>query len=66
MIQEENMDIDYEKLRKHLVRRSFIRSLFAGTPAYMSNVVNADNATPEQLLNLAKRHGVNLDKYKKK
>ena len=64
MMKETDMNIDYEKLRKKLVSREFITGLITGTHAQVGNCVNAHNATPEQLLAMARRHGINLDRYK--
>lgn len=59
----DNENIDYEKLRKKLVALEFAEGLMnRGIGA--ENCVNAYNATQEQLLSIARRAGINLDKYK--
>lgn len=61
---ENEMNIDFEKLRRRLVARTFLTGIFTGVTSGPASCVNANEATPEQLLNLAKRHGINLEKYK--
>lgn len=64
MAKEADMNIDYEKLRKKLVSREFITGLVTRTHAQVGNCVNAHNATPEQLISIARRYNINLDNYK--
>ena len=64
MAKEADMNIDYEKLRKKLVFKEFITGLITKTHGDFGNCVNAYNATPEQLISIARRYNVNLDKYK--
>lgn len=66
MIKETDMNIDYEKLRRALVAKEFATGLMTGTHGDFGNCVNAHNATPEQLMSIARRYNVNLDKYKTK
>ena len=63
-MKETEMKIDYEKLRKRLVFREFLAGLIGGTHAAVGDCVNAHNATPEQLIAIARRRGINLEKYK--
>ena len=63
MAREDNMNIDYEKLRKALVTKEFATGLMTGTHGDFANCVNAYNATPEQLLSIARRYNVRLEKY---
>lgn len=66
MSNEIDFNIDYEKLRKKLVFREFLSSLIVDTHASFGNCVNASEATPEQLVSMAKRYNINLNKFKKK
>ena len=63
-MKETEMKIDYERLRKKLVFRDFLAGLIGGTHASVGDCVNAHNATPEQLIAIARRRGINLEKYK--
>ena len=64
MATEVDMNIDYEKLRKHLKRKEFVSIVVYHS--YVERFGRACDATPEQLLTLARRYKVNLDHYKKK
>lgn len=64
MVKEAEVNIDYEKLRKKLVFKEFITALITRTHGDLGNCVNAQDATPEQLIAIARRYNVNLDKYK--
>ena len=64
-MKETEMKIDYEKLRKNLALREFLTGLVSKvTFAEVGDCVNAYNATPEQLIAIARRRGINLEKYK--
>ena len=64
-MKETEMKIDYEKLRKRLILRDFLTGLVSKvTFAETVDCVNAYNATPEQLIAIARRRGINLEKYK--
>jgi len=63
-MKETDMNIDYEKLRKKLAFRDFLAGLIGGTHAAVGDCVNAHNATPEQLIAIARRRGINLEKYR--
>lgn len=63
-MKEAELKIDYEKLRKKLVFREFLAGLISGTHAAAGDCVNAHNATPEQLITIARRRGINLEKYR--
>ena len=63
-MKETEMKIDYEKLRKRLALRDFLAGLIGGTHAAVGDCVNAHNATPEELIAIARRRGINLEKYK--
>ena len=63
-MKETEMNIDYEKLRKRLALRDFWAGLIGGTHAAVGDCANAHNATPEELIAIAKRRGINLEKYK--
>lgn len=64
MAKEADMNIDYEKLRKKLVSKEFMTGLITRTHGDLGNCVNAYNATPEQLISIARRYNINLDNYK--
>ncbi len=64
MAKEADMNIDYEKLRKKLVSKEFMTGLITGTHGDFGNCVNAYNATPEQLISIARRYNINIDQYK--
>lgn len=57
-------EIDFEKLRKTLVTRQAINAMFIDTHSATSTTTNIYDATPEQLINYARRAGINLDKFK--
>lgn len=64
-MKETEMKIDYEKLRKNLALREFLTGLVSKVAfAEVGDCVNAYNATPEQLIAIARRRGINLEKYK--
>ena len=63
-MKETEMNTDYEKLRKKLAFRDFLAGLIGGTHAAVGDCVNAHNATPEELIAIARRRGINLEKYK--
>ena len=64
-MKETEMNIDYEKLRKRLILRDFLTGFVSKvTFAETVDCVNAYNATPEQLIAIARRRGINLEKYK--
>lgn len=63
-MKETEMNIDYEKLRKKLAFRDFLAGLIGGTHAAVGDCVNAHNATPEELIAIARRRGINLEKYR--
>ena len=60
----DELNYDFEKLRKKLLRREFLKFFLIGTPGQLGNTCNVDEATPEQLLRYAKRFGVNAERYK--
>ena len=57
-------DIDYEKLRKAIVAREFATSFIVPTFSNVGNTANANAANPEQLLRIARRYGINVEKYR--
>ena len=63
-MKETEMNIDYEKLRKRLALRDFLAGLIGGTHAAVGDCANVHNATPEELIAIARRRGINLEKYK--
>ncbi len=63
-MKETEMNIDYEKLRKRLAFRDFLAGLIGGTHAAVGDCANVHNATPEELIAIARRRGINLEKYK--
>lgn len=64
-MKETDMNIDYEKLRKRLILREFLIGLVSKvTFAEVGDCVNAYNATPEQLIAIARRRDINLEKYR--
>lgn len=63
-MKETEMKIDYERLRKKLVFRDFLAGLIGGTHAAVRDCADVHNATPEELIAIARRRGINLEKYK--
>ena len=63
-MKEIEINIDYEKLRKRLAFRDFLAGLIGGTHAAVGDCANVHNATPEQLLEIARRRGINLERYR--
>lgn len=61
----DEMNIDFEKLRKALFSNQFAES-FMARGIGMENSVNSFNANPEQLLSMARRKGINIEDYKLK
>lgn len=55
--------IDFEKLRKKMTQTDIFRGLAAGLPSSVSSANNVQNATPEQLLSMARKRGINLEKF---
>ena len=64
MTKETDMNIDYEKLRKALAKKDFFAGLISVGWGNVENCVEVYEATPEQLIAIAKRRNINLDKYK--
>ena len=64
MAKEVDMNIDYEKLRKALVTRETIRSAIVLLPSNAATTNNIYSASPEQLINFARRAGINIEKYR--
>lgn len=64
MSKENETEIDYEKLRKALVAREFVRTSIVMTHANAATTSNIYEASPEQLINYARRSGVNIEKYR--
>ena len=58
------MNIDYEKLRKALVAREYARTALVPLPSNVSTTNNIYSANPEQLLNFARRAGINVQKFR--
>lgn len=59
-------NLDYEKLRKVMTRNSFFAGMFSQSPGMTKRTVEVEAATPEELLNLARRRGIHLEKFIKK
>ncbi len=59
-----NMNINFEKLRKRLMVKEFMSSLVYHT--YVEYFGRARDATPEQLLDIARKYNINLDHYRLK
>ncbi len=57
-----DMNFDFEKLRKKLVIREFASGLIYRSPP--ENCANAVEANPEQLIKIARRYNVNIEKYR--
>ena len=57
-----DMNFDFEKLRKKLVAREFASALIYRSPPV--NWASAAEADPEQLIRIAKRYNVNIEKYR--
>ena len=64
MVREDDMNYDFEKLRKRLISRNLLTGFVTGLFSDVATCNNAYNATPEQLLLMAKRYNINLDRYK--
>ena len=64
MANETEMNIDYEKLRKALVAREYARTAIVPLPSNISTTNNIYSANPEQLLNYARRAGINVQKFR--
>ncbi|MBR6383543.1 MAG: hypothetical protein IKS56_06115 [Lachnospiraceae bacterium] len=64
MANETEMNIDYEKLRKALVAREYARTALVPLPSNVSTTNNIYSANPEQLLNYARRAGINVQKFR--
>ncbi len=64
MIREDDMNYDFEKLRKRLISRNLLTGFVTGLFSDVATTNNAYNATPEQLLLMAKRYNINMDRYK--
>lgn len=54
--------IDYEKLRKDLSEDSYAAA-FSGFGAFFLDAVDVEKASDEELLEIAKRRGVSLNKF---
>ena len=64
MATEADMNIDYEKLRKALVAREYARTAIIPLPSNVSTTNNIYSANPEQLINFARRAGINIEKFR--
>ncbi len=64
MTNEADMNIDYEKLRKKLAKKDFWAGMLSVGWGNVENCVEVYEATPEQLIAIARRRNINLDKYK--
>ncbi len=61
----DNDDYDFDRLRKDLVEEYGIQSAsFSGGLGFLE-MCDVEDATNEQLLQMARREGFNLNKYKK-
>lgn len=56
--------INYEKLRSDL-KEYYGSAMFAGFGVAMMDLSKIDNASDEELLSIANKEGLNLDKYVK-
>jgi len=58
-------DYDFDRLRKDLVDEYAVQSAaFSGGLGFL-DMCDAQDASNEQLLDMARREGINLNKYKK-
>ena len=64
MATEADMNIDYEKLRKALIAREYARTAIIPLPSNVSTTNNIYSANPEQLINFARRAGINIEKFR--
>ena len=64
MATEADMNIDYEKLRKALVAREYARTAIIPLPSNVSTTNNIYSANPDQLINFARRAGINIEKFR--
>lgn len=55
------MKIDYERLRKKLISKTFNSSFFT---QMIDDSVSVYDATPEELLILARKHGINIEAFR--
>ena len=61
----DNDDYDFDRLRRDLVDEYGIQSVsFSGGLGFL-DMCDAEDASNEQLLEMARREGFNLNKYKK-
>ena len=62
---DNNQDYDYDKLRKDLVNDfGAMGATFLSGLGFV-NMMEAEDASEEELLKMAKREGYNLNRYKK-
>lgn len=61
----DNDDYDFDRLRKDLVEEYGIQSASFSCGLGFLDMCDAEDATNEQLLQMARREGFNLNKYKK-
>jgi hypothetical protein len=66
MANETELNIDYEKLRKALVAREYARSALMPLPSSAATTSNIYSASQEELINFARRAGINIEKYRVK
>lgn len=55
--------IDFEKLRKKMMQTDLMRSFTTGLFSDIGNANNVYEATPEQLIAMARRRNINLEKF---
>ena len=58
-------DYDFERLRRDLVEEYGIQSASFSGGMGLLDMCDAENATNEQLLDMARKEGFNLNKYKR-
>lgn len=60
---KEQMDFDYDRLRRDLMD-NYGTAMFSGFPMAVMDLSRVERASEEELLRIASKERVNLDKYK--
>ncbi len=60
---KEQMDFDYDRLRRDLMD-NYGTAMFSGFPMAVMDLSRVEKASEEELLRIASKERVNLDKYK--
>lgn len=65
LFEDANADYDYKRLRRDLENEYAIQSTAFSSGFGFCQMMDASDASDEQLIKMAKREGFNLNKYKK-